>query len=334
MPNRRKCGFTHRQRRRARRRSSVSVPAPRPYHASDARVLDARDAARRATRRPTAVRGMFDAIAPRYDLVNRIMTFRLDVRWRRLAVGSLALRRDSPRARPGLRHRRPVPRARGRRACGPSGVDLSFGMLAAARTDAPLAAGRRAAPAGARRLGRRRDLRLRPAQPRRAAAVLRRAAPRRCAPAAASPCSRWPSRPTRCCAGATASTSARWCPCIGGLLSDASAYRYLPRSVAYLPEPDEMLAHDRRRRVHRRRAPAAVGRHLPAADGHEAIVTAPPGAARRPHPAARRRRRPAGVRRRRRLRVRAGPGRRSPGGAWRCAIAWPPGDPADGRAPP
>ena len=42
-----------------------------------------------------AVRGMFDAIAPRYDLVNRIMTFRLDVRWRRLAVGSLALRRDS-----------------------------------------------------------------------------------------------------------------------------------------------------------------------------------------------------------------------------------------------
>ena len=30
-----------------------------------------------------AVREMFDAIAPRYDLVNRIMTFRLDVRWRR-----------------------------------------------------------------------------------------------------------------------------------------------------------------------------------------------------------------------------------------------------------
>ena len=31
-------------------------------------------------------------------------------------------------------------------------------------------------------------------------------------------------------------------PRIGGLLSDASAYRYLPRSVAYLPEPDEMRA--------------------------------------------------------------------------------------------
>src|SRR6187402_3396071 len=38
-----------------------------------------------------AVQQMFDAIAPRYDLVNRIMTFRLDVRWRRRAVAALAL---------------------------------------------------------------------------------------------------------------------------------------------------------------------------------------------------------------------------------------------------
>ena len=64
-----------------------------------------------------AVRSMFDAIAPRYDLVNRIMTFRLDVRWRRLAVGSLALRRDS------------------------LVVDLACGMLVAARTNAPLVQG-------------------------------------------------------------------------------------------------------------------------------------------------------------------------------------------------
>ena len=38
-----------------------------------------------------AVRSMFDAIAPRYDLVNRIMTFRMDVGWRRQAVRSLGL---------------------------------------------------------------------------------------------------------------------------------------------------------------------------------------------------------------------------------------------------
>ena len=38
-----------------------------------------------------AVRSMFDAIAPRYDLVNRIMTFRLDVRWRRKTVRRLDL---------------------------------------------------------------------------------------------------------------------------------------------------------------------------------------------------------------------------------------------------
>src|SRR5205085_6795704 len=38
-----------------------------------------------------AVRTMFDAIAPRYDLVNRIMTFRMDVGWRRRTVRSLML---------------------------------------------------------------------------------------------------------------------------------------------------------------------------------------------------------------------------------------------------
>jgi demethylmenaquinone methyltransferase/2-methoxy-6-polyprenyl-1,4-benzoquinol methylase len=31
-------------------------------------------------------------------------------------------------------------------------------------------------------------------------------------------------------------------PKIGGLLSDASAYQYLPRSVAYLPPPEKMEA--------------------------------------------------------------------------------------------
>ena len=51
-----------------------------------------------------AVRQMFDAIAPRYDLVNRIMTFRLDVRWRRKAVRLLALPAASTRDRSRQRH--------------------------------------------------------------------------------------------------------------------------------------------------------------------------------------------------------------------------------------
>ena len=31
-------------------------------------------------------------------------------------------------------------------------------------------------------------------------------------------------------------------PRIGAMLSDGAAYRYLPRSVAYLPESDELVA--------------------------------------------------------------------------------------------
>jgi demethylmenaquinone methyltransferase/2-methoxy-6-polyprenyl-1,4-benzoquinol methylase len=30
-------------------------------------------------------------------------------------------------------------------------------------------------------------------------------------------------------------------PLIGGALSDGDAYRYLPRSTAYLPEPDRLI---------------------------------------------------------------------------------------------
>jgi demethylmenaquinone methyltransferase/2-methoxy-6-polyprenyl-1,4-benzoquinol methylase len=30
-------------------------------------------------------------------------------------------------------------------------------------------------------------------------------------------------------------------PLIGGLLSDRAAYRYLPKSVAYLPAPDRLV---------------------------------------------------------------------------------------------
>ena len=186
----------------------------------------------------TAVRGMFDAIAPRYDLINRIMTFRLDVRWRRLAVGSLALRRGSVVLD---------------LACGTGdlcreidaaglsavGVDLSYGMLAAARTDAPLLQG------DALRLpvrpgtvdgvtcgfALRNLVELAPffaelarvLRPGGRIALLEVATP-------PNPVMRW----------GHGVYFGKVVPLIGGLISDASAYRYLPRSVAYLPDPDEM----------------------------------------------------------------------------------------------
>lgn len=43
-------------------------------------------------KRPARIAGMFDAIAPRYDLLNRVLSAGLDVRWRIRAIRSLALR--------------------------------------------------------------------------------------------------------------------------------------------------------------------------------------------------------------------------------------------------
>jgi len=42
------------------------------------------------------VRGMFDSISPRYDLVNRVMTFGMDVGWRRRAIDELRLPGRAP----------------------------------------------------------------------------------------------------------------------------------------------------------------------------------------------------------------------------------------------
>ena len=53
-----------------------SVPRPRALTADD------------ATKR-TFVRGMFSAIAPRYDLLNHLLSFHLDRWWRRRAIDQL-----------------------------------------------------------------------------------------------------------------------------------------------------------------------------------------------------------------------------------------------------
>src|SRR4051794_10163304 len=182
---------------------------------------------------------MFDAIAPRYDLVNRVMTFRMDVGWRRRAVRALGL--------PGADVVLDL-------ACGtgdlcddlasaglrPIGVDLSWGMLEHARTQAPLLQGdvlrlpAREGSVGGVTCGfaLRNFVELpaffaelaRVVRPRGRIALLDVAQPE-----------------NRVLRAGHSVYFGKVVPRIGGLLSDPAAYRYLPKSVAYLPPPAVLL---------------------------------------------------------------------------------------------
>ncbi|HEY6623403.1 MAG TPA: ubiquinone/menaquinone biosynthesis methyltransferase [Acidimicrobiales bacterium] len=184
------------------------------------------------------VRSMFDAIAPRYDLVNRLMTFGLDIRWRKQSVEALAL---------------PVGSRVLDLACGtgdflqilrsqgliPIGVDLSWGMLAANGTGEPLAqADVSALPVAdgsvdgitcGYALRNFTDLRDafgelgRVVRPGGRISLLEVAEPEH---------------------GLLLVGHRTWfrhvVPVIGALLSDGDAYRYLPKSTAYLPPTTEL----------------------------------------------------------------------------------------------
>lgn len=186
-----------------------------------------------------AVRAMFDAIAPRYDLVNRIMTLRLDVAWRKRAVRSLGI---GPAATVLDLAAGTGDLCRDLAAAGyrPVGVDLSLGMLRHARTSAPLvqADALRLPVATASvdgvvsgfalrnfvELGGVFDELARVMRPGGRLALLDVASP--------------PNPVLRAGHGVY---FGHVVPRIGGLLSDGAAYRYLPRSVAYLPPPPVML---------------------------------------------------------------------------------------------
>jgi demethylmenaquinone methyltransferase/2-methoxy-6-polyprenyl-1,4-benzoquinol methylase len=186
-----------------------------------------------------AVRTMFDAIAKRYDLVNRIMTFGLDVGWRRRAVRSLELPAGSvvldlacgtgdfcrEVARAGMR---------------PIGFDFSYGMLAAANTSAPLVqADILSLPIAEARadgvtcgfalrnvvsLSQLFDEIARVVRPGGRIALLEVSQPK-----------------NRAMQAGHRFYFNKVVPRIGGLLSDRKAYSYLPASVAYLPPEDELL---------------------------------------------------------------------------------------------
>lgn len=186
------------------------------------------------------VRGLFDRISPRYDLVNRVMTVGMDIGWRRRAIRELHL---------------PAGSCVFDLACGTGdfcrelrragylavGFDFSFGMLSAARTDVPLV------QADALRLpvddasadGVTCGFALRnvvslPDLFAELGRVVRRGGAIALLDA---------SRPDNAVLRAGhAVYFERVVPMIGGLLSDRDAYAYLPKSMAYLPPPTEMLA--------------------------------------------------------------------------------------------
>lgn len=187
------------------------------------------------------VRSMFDSIAPRYDLVNALMTFGLDAPWRRRTIGLLQLSPGSLVLDIGCGT---GDLARGLTARGQTavGVDLSFGMLAAARAGgAPLVQA---------------DAAALPFSTACADAVVSGFAVRNFADltgvlAELGRVLRPGGRLSLLEVGEPQSRLLRaghrvWfsqvVPLLGAALSNGAAYRYLPRSVAYLPSFPEFVS--------------------------------------------------------------------------------------------
>jgi demethylmenaquinone methyltransferase/2-methoxy-6-polyprenyl-1,4-benzoquinol methylase len=187
-----------------------------------------------------AVRGLFDAIAGRYDLVNRVMTFGMDVGWRRRAVAELRLPGGAlvVDLACGTGDLCTELRRSGYRAIG---VDFSHGMLTNATTAAPIVEADilRLPLADASVDGATCGFALRNVTDlgdlfRETARVLRPGG--RAAFLDASV----PDNPLMRAGHAVYFQHV--VPLIGATLSNREAYRYLPRSMAYLPEPSDMVA--------------------------------------------------------------------------------------------
>lgn len=188
-----------------------------------------------------AVEAMFDRIAPRYDRLNRLISLGQDRRWRRHAVAALQL---APGATVldlacGTGDLCDALTAAGYRAIG---VDISAGMLASAHTAVPLV---------------RADALTLPAPDAALDGIVSGFALRNLVDLNQflRECARVLRPGGRLAALETAEPASpllraghhvwfrRIVPFLGARLSnDPDAYRYLPRSSAYLPPTDELLA--------------------------------------------------------------------------------------------
>jgi demethylmenaquinone methyltransferase / 2-methoxy-6-polyprenyl-1,4-benzoquinol methylase len=185
------------------------------------------------------VDSMFDRIAPRYDLVNRIMTFGMDLAWRRRTVDALYLDRGSLvlDLACGTGDLCCELRKKGYK---PVGFDLSQGMLHAARPCGPYARADilRLPVANGHVDGITCGFALRNVTSietlfSECARVIRTGG-RLAVLEMSAPNARLPRAVHRV-------YMQRVVPLIGAALSDRDAYRYLPRSAAYLPSSDELM---------------------------------------------------------------------------------------------
>jgi demethylmenaquinone methyltransferase/2-methoxy-6-polyprenyl-1,4-benzoquinol methylase len=190
-------------------------------------------------RKARAVEEMFDRIAPRYELVNRVMTLGLDAGWRRRAVRELQLEPGAQVIDVGC-GTGDLCRVLGRARLRAVGIDMAAGMLAKAHTAAPLVRAdalhlpiRDAALDGAVSGFALRNVVDIAACFREAARVIR--------PGGRAVFLEVSEPPNPVVRRLHSLYFRRVVPMVGGLLSDRRAYEYLPASTAYLPVPAELL---------------------------------------------------------------------------------------------